>query len=177
MTLHLRTIGKPEQLIATVQREISALDKKLPIYNVKTLEQYLNEALSVKRIQSQILSAFGLLALALASIGLYGALSYNVTQRTKEIGIRLALGAQGRNVFWMVVGQGLKLVALGIVLGLAVALVVTRTLKSLLYGISATDPLTFEVIAMMLAIVALLACYIPARRATRVDPMIALRCE
>src|SRR5262245_62078704 len=177
MTLHLRTNGKPEQLIATVQHEISALDKQLPIYNIKTLEQYLSEALSVKRIQSQILTAFGLLALALASIGLYGVLSFSVAQRRQEIGIRLALGAQGRDVLWIVVGQGLKLVVLGVVIGVAGALGVARALKSLLYGVSPTDPLTFIVIAMMLIIVALLACYIPARRATKVDPIIAIKYE
>jgi len=177
MTLHLRANGKPEQLIAAVRREISALDKKLPVYNVKTLEQYLNDALSVKRIQFQVISAFGLLALLLASIGLYGVLSYSVAQRTREIGIRMALGAQSRDVLRMVAGQGLKLMALGVVIGLGGALAVTRALKSLLYGVSAADPWTFAAALVLLVIVALLACYPPARRATKVDPMVALRCE
>jgi predicted permease len=177
MTLHLRTNGKPEQLIAATQREISALDKKLPVYNVKSLEQYRQEALSETRIQALLLSVFGLLALLLASIGLYGVLSYSVAQRTQEIGIRMALGAQGGNVLRMVVGQGMKLVGLGCALGLAGALAATRVLKSVLYGVSATDPWTFAAVALMLASVALLACYLPARRATKVDPMVALRCE
>ncbi|HKQ90828.1 MAG TPA: ABC transporter permease [Blastocatellia bacterium] len=177
MTLHLRTTGKPGQLIAAVQREIGAFDKKLPVYNVRTLEQYREEALNEKQIQSQLITASGLLALLLASIGLYGTLSYSVAQRTQEIGVRIALGARGGDVLRMVVGQGLKLVALGVVLGLAGALAVTRLIESLLYGVSATDPLILVAATLLLVIVALMACWIPARRATKVDPMIALRCE
>jgi putative ABC transport system permease protein len=177
MTLHLRTAGKPGQLIAAVQREIGAFDKKLPVYNVRTLEQYREEALNEKQIQSQLITASGLLALLLASIGLYGTLSYSVAQRTQEIGVRMALGARGGDVLRMVVGQGLKLVALGVVLGLAAALAVTRLIESLLYGVSATDPLTLVAATLLLVIVALMACWIPARRATKVDPMIALRYE
>jgi macrolide transport system ATP-binding/permease protein len=177
MTLHLRTADKPGQLIAAVQREIGAFDKKLPVYNVRTLEQYREEALNEKQIQSQLITASGLLALLLASIGLYGTLSHSVTQRTQEIGLRMALGARGGDVLRMVVGQGLKLVALGVVLGLAGALAVTRLIESLLYGVSATDPLTIVAATLLLVMVALLACWIPARRATKVDPMIALRYE
>jgi len=175
MTLHLRTSSKPEQLVASVQREISALDQKLPIYNVKTLEQYLSAALSSQRLQAQLIGVFGLLALLLASIGLYGVLSYSVAQRTQEIGIRMALGAQSGDVMRVVVGQGSKLITLGVALGVAGAFAATRVLKRVLYGVSATDPPTFIGVSLLLLIVAFMACWIPARRATQVDPMIALR--
>lgn len=177
LTLHLRTSTKPEALVAAVQREIRALDKSLPIYSVKTIEQYLGAALSPQRIQATLISGLGLLALLLASMGLYGVLSYSVAQRTQEVGIRMALGAQRRDVLRLVIGQGLKLVAMGLALGVACALAFTRVLKSLLYGVSATDPLTFVVVAVLLTVVALLACYLPARRATKLEPIVALRYE
>ncbi len=177
LTLNMRTNVNPEPLITALRREIGEFDKKLPVYNVKTLEQYLDEALSEKSIQSQLIGAFGLLALLLATIGLYGAISYSVAQRTQEIGVRMALGAPGDAILRMVIGQGLKLVTLGLVIGLAVAFAATRALKSLLYGVSATDPLTFIAVTLLLGVVTLLACWIPARRATKVDPMVALRCE
>ncbi len=124
-----------------------------------------------------MLSFFGLLALALASLGLYGVLAASVAQRTQEIGIRIALGAQTGSVLKLVIGQGMKLVLLGAGLGMAGALALTRLLKTLLFGVSATDPLTFVSIALLLMGVALLACWIPARRATKVDPMVALKCD
>jgi predicted permease len=177
MTLQMRTSIQPEQLLAAVQQEIRAIDPKLPVYNVKTVDQYRRDALSEKRIQAGLIGGFGLLALVLASLGLYGVLSYGVAQRTSEIGIRMALGAQSREVLRLIVGQGIKLIAIGLAIGLAGALAVTRVLKSVLYGVSTTDPLTFAVIALLLTSVALLACWIPARRATRVDPLIAFRQE
>ena len=158
-------------------RQIRALDPNLPVYPVKTLEQYRRDYLIDKRFQAALIGGFGLLALALASLGLYGALSYSVAQRTQEIGVRMALGARAGDVLWLVVGQGIRLTAIGGALGLAGAFVAARVLKSLLYGVTATDPLTFIVIPLLLTLVALLACWIPARRATKVDPMIALRCE
>jgi predicted permease len=177
MTLHLRAATKPELLIAALRQEIRALDPKLPVYDVKPLEQYRRDYFFIKRFQAALIVGFGLLALALASLGLYGALSYNVARRTQEIGVRMALGARTGDVLRLVVGQGIRLIAIGLALGLAGAFAAARVLKSLLYGVSATDPLTFIVIPSLLTLVALLACWIPARRATKVDPMITLRCE
>jgi len=177
MSLHLRTSTKPEQLVAAAQQEIRALDPKLPIYNVKTLEQYRRDALFETRFQTVLIAGFGLLAMALASLGLYGVLSFSVAQRTREIGVRMALGANSGAVLRLVIGQGFRLISVGVALGLAGALAATRVLQSLLYGVSATDPATFVGITALLALVALLACWIPARRATKVDPMISLRCE
>jgi putative ABC transport system permease protein len=177
MTLHLRTTTKPEQLIAAVRQEIRALDPKLPIYGVKTLEQYQRDYLFKKRFQAALIGGFGLLALALASLGLYGALSFSVAQRTQEIGIRMALGARTGDVLRLVVGQGVRLISIGLALGLAGAFAAARVLKNLLYGVGLTDPLTFVGIPLLLLVVALLACWIPARRATKVDPMMTLRSE
>jgi macrolide transport system ATP-binding/permease protein len=177
MTLHLRAATKPELLIAAVRQEIGALDPRLPIYDVKTIEEYRRDYLFKKRFQAALIGGFGLLALALASIGLYGALSYSVAQRTQEIGVRMALGARTGDVLRLVVGQGVRLIAIGLALGLAGAFAAARVLKSLLYGVSLTDPLTFVGIPLLLLVIALLACWIPARRATKVDPLVALRCE
>jgi predicted permease len=177
MTLHLRSAIKPEQLVAAVQREVRALDSKLPIYNVRTLDQYRRDALFEKRLQAVLISGFGLLALALASLGLYGVLSFSVAERRHEIGIRMALGASARDVLRLVVSQGIGLIMIGIGLGVAGALVATRVLTAILFGVSPNDPLTFISISLLLTSVALLACYLPARRATNVDPMIALRTE
>jgi predicted permease len=177
MTLHLRASAKPELLLAAARQEIRALDPKLPIYNVKTLEQYRRDYLFVERFEAALIGGFGLLALAVASLGLYGALSHSVAQRTQEIGVRMALGAETGDVLRLVVGQGVRLIAIGVALGLVGGLAAARVLKSLLYGVSATDPLTYAGVSALLTLVALLACYIPARRATKVDPMVALRCE
>jgi len=177
MTLHLRAVTKPELLIAAVRQEIRALDPKLPVYNVKTLEQYRRDHLFKERLRAALIGGFGLLALVLASLGLYGVLSYSVAQRTQEIGVRMALGARGGDVLWLVVGDGIRLTAIGLALGLAGAFAAARMLKSMIYGVSPTDPLTFIVIPLLLIFVALLACWIPARRATKVDPLVALRCE
>jgi predicted permease len=177
MTLHLRTAVKPEQLLAAVQQAIRALDPKLPLFNVKTLEQYRRDALFEKRLQAALIGGFGLLALVLASLGLYGVLSYSVAQRAPEIGIRMALGATTSDVLRLVLGQGSKLIAVGVALGLAGALAATQLLKSVLYGVGPTDPLTFVGIPLLLSAVALIACWIPARRAAKVDPLVALRCE
>src|SRR6266404_2725324 len=177
MTLVVRTEGDPRPLIAAVREEIRALDKDLPPYNIKTMSDVLFESLARERFTTLLLMVFAALALVLASIGIYGVMSYSVTQRTHEIGIRLAIGAQTSDIFRQVVGQALRLAGIGVAVGLAGAFALTRLMASLLYGVSTTDPLTFALIAALLAGVSLLASYIPARRATRVDPMIALRYE
>jgi len=177
MTLVVRTESEPQSVLAALRREFQQLDAALPIYNVKTLVEHMALPLFPARVAAALLGSFGLLALSLAAIGIFGVMSYAVTQRTREIGIRLALGAQSADVLRLIVGQGLRLVLLGVALGLVAAFGLTRLMKSLLLEVSATDPLTFAGIALLLALVALLACYLPARRAAKVDPMIALRYE
>ena len=177
MTLLVRTNGNPKNLTPAVRHEVQVLDDNLPPFNIVTLTENIDISLFPARFGALLLSGFGLLALVLATVGIYGVMSYNVGQRTHEIGIRMALGAQVNNVLRLVVGQGMLLVSIGVAVGLAAAFALTRVVKSLLYGVSATDLATFTVIALLLTIVALLACYIPARRAAKVDPMVALRYE
>ncbi len=177
MSLHLRATANPEALLAAIRSEVNALDKNLPLAEVTTLAMLLKEVLAPQRVNAALIAAFGLLALLLASIGLYGVMAYTVTQRTHEIGIRMALGAQQKDALLLIMEQGAKLIALGVALGIACALAVTRTLNSLLFGVSAIDTRTFMVVGLILTGVALLACWIPARRATKVDPMVALRYE
>jgi len=177
MTLHLRTKGKPEQLIAALQQTIRELDKNLPVYEVRTLAWQLDNSLTPQRMAALLISGFGLLAMALAAIGLYGVMSYAVAERTQELGIRMALGAQTGDVLVLVMKQGCKLAVIGALIGLGGAWAVTRSIKTLLYGVSATDPLTFVLTGAALMLVALLACWIPARRATKVDPLVTLRYE
>jgi putative ABC transport system permease protein len=177
-TLFLRTAGKPSNLAATsVYAEVKSLNKNLPAPKIQTMNERLSDIVAQPRFQTLLLSLFGLLTLVLVSAGIYGVVSYSVAQRTQEIGVRMALGAQGRDVLKLVVGQGMKLALIGMGVGLIGAFILTRLMEHLLFGVSATDPLTFAVVASFLAAVALLACYIPARRAMKVDPMVALRCE
>ncbi len=176
-TLAIRTNADLQGLAAAVTREIRAIDKDLPVSDFQTVEHILDYDISPRRLSTVLLSVFAAVALILAAVGIYGVMSHSVTQRTHEIGVRMALGAQAADVLRMVVKQGLKLALIGIAIGLTGAFAVTRVMASLLYGVSATDPLTFIAVSLLLALITLLACYLPARRATRVDPMIALRYE
>ena len=177
LTLHVRTAAEAQTMAAAVRGAVQALDAQLPVYNLRTLADQKDGSLHAERLATALLTLFGLLALLLAAVGLYGVLSYAVTQRKRELGVRLALGAQPRDLLKLVVRQGLILTLFGLVIGVGAAFALTGLIEKLLFGVSPTDPLTFVVIPLLLAGVALLACYVPARRATKVDPMIALRCE
>jgi len=175
MNLVVRTDANPLGQAPAIQRQIQEMDKDVPIAKVSTMEQVLADSTAPRRFNLFLLNLFACLALLLALIGLYGALSYNVTAGTREIGIRMALGAQPRKIVQLVIRQGIGLVSLGVVCGLAASFGLTRLMKTLLFGVSATDPLTFVGTALLLPVVALLACWFPARRATKVDPLTALR--
>jgi len=177
MTVVVKTSLAPDALIALARREMLALDPEQPIHQVSTLLELRRGSIASQRLNLTLLGAFAAVALALAIIGLYGVLAYAVAQRTHEIGIRIALGAQAVAVLRLVIGQGMKLALMGVVIGMIAAFALTRLIQNLLFGVSATDPLTFILVAGLFLLVALLACWMPARRATKVDPMVALRVE
>jgi ABC-type antimicrobial peptide transport system permease subunit len=180
MTFEVRTTGDPVSYVAGIRQAASEVDANLPLKDIKTQVAQAREMLAMERLFAKLLGLFGLLAQALAAVGLYGVLAWSVAQRTREIGIRMALGAGRGDVLRMVLRQGMTLTLIGVVLGLAGAYVLTKYLVSLtrmLYGVRPFDPLTFGLIALLLTLVAFCACYIPARRATRVDPLVALRYE
>ena len=177
MSIVVRAPGDPLQLAGAVQREIQAIDKDQPIYNVRTMERVVSESLAPQRVIMGMLGVFALIALVLASVGIYAVMSYAVTQRTHEIGIRMALGAQPRDILNMIVRQGMLLAAVGVTLGLVASYWLMQAMTKILYDVSPTDPVTFAGISLLLLLVAFAANYIPARRATKVDPMIALRYE
>ncbi|HKC85430.1 MAG TPA: FtsX-like permease family protein, partial [Blastocatellia bacterium] len=172
-----RVAADPAGLSAAIRREIHSLDPQLPLYNVRPMERIIDDSVAAQRLSTLLFGGFAALALAMAAIGIYGVMSYAVAQRTHEIGIRVALGARTRDVLKLVVTQGMKPALAGIAIGLAASFGLTRLMKSLLFDVSATDPLTFVVITLLLTAIGLLACWIPARRATKVDPMAALRTE
>jgi len=177
VVMQVRTSGRPEAVISTVRAQVQSLDSNLALTNVQTIGELLSQGLWAPRMGAALLAVFGALALILSIIGVYGVLSYSVNQQTREIGIRMAMGAQTSRVLRLVVGQGMRLAAAGLAVGLLVAFAVMRLMGTLLFGVSAHDPLTFGAVSLVLALAAVLACYIPARRATKVDPIVALRYE
>jgi len=173
----VRTTGDPLGVVAAVRGQAQALNANQPVYNARTMEQIVAGSIAGDRFSLALFALFAGLALALAVVGVYGVMSNTVGQRTHEIGVRLALGAQPRRVLRLILNQGLRLTLIGIGAGLLVSFALTRVMQRLLYGVSATDPLTFAGVALLLTLTALLACWIPARRATKVDPLVALRSE
>lgn len=177
LALVARTSVDPSSLSKALQREVQAVDPELPVFSIKPMEEMMASAMAQRQFSMMLFGVFAALALLLAAVGIYGVMAYTVAQRTHEVGIRIALGARTADVLKMVVGQATRLALIGVALGLTLAFALTRLMSSLLFGVSATDPLTFAALSVLLTGVALLASYIPARRATKVDPMIALRYE
>jgi putative ABC transport system permease protein len=175
--LVVRTAAAPDFFAPTLREVVTAVDRDQPISDVRTLDERIGQSLGSRRFDMLLLGLFASLALVLAAVGIYGVVSCTVTERTHEIGVRLALGAQPRDVLAMLVAQGMTLAAAGVFIGIVIALGVTRVMAGLLFGVSATDPATFTIITTMLVLVALVACYVPARRATVVNPVTALRNE
>ena len=177
MAVYAKTEGNPKSLTQAMRQEVQAVDPDLPVFGEKSLEELVETSLAERRFAMQLVTIFGVVALLLAGIGIYGVMAYSVSQRTREIGIRLALGAHTGDIMRWVLRQGMWLTAIGVTTGLGGAFALTRLLKGLLFDIAATDAITYATLALLLTFVALMACYIPARRATKVDPMVALRCE
>ncbi|HEY7543742.1 MAG TPA: FtsX-like permease family protein, partial [Blastocatellia bacterium] len=175
--LVVRTETNPQAVVGAIRSEVQKLDPNLPLYDIKTIEEHMGVSLFPARVAATLLGSFGLLALLLAAIGIYGVTAYSVAQRTREMGIRRALGATPMMVFRLILRQGMKLALTGLGIGLGIAFALTRLMESVLYGVSATDPMAFFGVSVVLMLVILFACFIPARRATKVDPMIALRYE
>jgi predicted permease len=176
-TFHVRAAGDPMALSAALRAAAQSVSADLPLLDLRTMANHMQASMFVQRLGATMLAAFGLIALALSAIGIYGVMSYSVSQRTREIGVRVALGAARRDVVGMVVGRGMRLAGIGLVIGLAAALGAGQLLRTQLVGVGPRDPLTFTAIALLLGAVALGASWIPARRAARVDPMVALRYE
>jgi len=177
MTLAVRTSLDPSSVTSAIREQVFSIDKGLPLYNIATMDQLVSNSVAQPRLNLSLLVAFAALALVLAAVGVYGVMAYAVTQRTQEFGIRMALGASPRDVLKQVFLEGGRLAALGLAIGIIAALSLTRLMASMLYGVKPSDPVSLAVAAALLALVALAACYIPARRATRVDPLVALRYE
>jgi putative ABC transport system permease protein len=176
-TIVVKTDGDSAAMTNAVRREILAVDKDQAVFNVTTLEQLLGESIANRKFFMLLLMIFAALALTLAAIGIYGVMSYVASQRTHEIGIRMALGAQGKDVLKLIIGNGMSLALIGVALGLVGAFALTRVMAGVLFGVTATDRLTYISVSAGLIVVALLACYVPARRATKIEPLVALRYE
>jgi putative ABC transport system permease protein len=177
MSVVVRTEIAPANMVPTLTTEVQSLDSALPLLHIKTLDEYVSDSIVGTRFEAVLLGTFGILAFLLTAVGLYGVISYTVAQRTRDIGIRLALGADRNAILGMVVKNGTLLAGAGTLIGLATAFLLTRLIASLLYGVGPTDPLTFLCVPIALIAVAMLASYVPARRAAKVDPMVALRYE
>jgi predicted permease len=177
MALAVRTTGNPESFAGAVRQEVRALDKDQPVTNVMTMDAVISRSVWQQRFYTILFGVFATLALVLAAVGIYGVMSYAVAQRTHEIGIRMALGARAADVLRLVIKNSMLLISIGVVIGLVGALALTRLLATMLFGVTPTDALTFVAVSAVLIIVALVACYVPARRATKVDPLVALRYE
>jgi ABC-type antimicrobial peptide transport system permease subunit len=179
LTLHVRVRASAQQaaVLAGIRREVQTLDPSLPLYNVGTLAEQKDGSLYTQRVAAALLAVFGGLAAALAGIGIYGVLSFGVTERTREIGIRMSQGAQAHDVLAMFLRQGMLLTVIGVIVGLGLSVLLTRTIRGFLFGVGPNDPAIFILVPVGFVLVALLACWFPARRATRLSPLVALRYE
>jgi putative ABC transport system permease protein len=177
MSVVVRTAGDPRTLAPAIRHEVNQMDPDIPVNKTPTMEQVMAESVWQPRLYTMLFTVFGFGAMVLAVIGIYGVMSYLVATRTHEIGVRMALGATARNVFGLIVGRGMKLTIIGVLLGIVGAFGLTRLIRGLLFNISTTDPVTFTLISLLLVLVAFVACYIPARRATKVNPLVSLRYE
>jgi putative ABC transport system permease protein len=177
MTLLVRTAGEPSAIVPAIARAVQAVDPAQPVYQVRRLRDWLDESAAQPRFTTTLSGVFALVALLLAAVGVYGVLAYSVAQRTREIGVRMAIGAGHAQILCLVIGNGIAWALPGIAIGLLGALALSRVLETLLFGVGPRDPITFSAVGVMLALVAMLACYVPAARATRIDPMRALRTE
>ena len=173
----VRTSGDPSALVTAIRSEVQAIDRRIPLFAIKTMDEHMKWALWAPNMAATLALAFGVVALLLSAVGLYSVMAYIVSQRTREVGIRMALGARRADVMRLITSEGMKLAAIGVVIGFVLSLALARVLSSVLIGVSAYDVTTFVLVPLLLAVVAFVACLVPARKATKVDPLVALRYE